>query len=770
MNATSTTEASVAQRILLSGHVQGIGYRPALARLASELGLVGWVRNTSQGIEVHAEGPDSQVEKFIEQCLDRRPAHGVVTSKKNYDVGVEHLSDFRILHGSNQRTLSTPIPPDLAVCRQCLEEVCDPANRRYGYFLTSCAQCGPRYSILEAMPYERDATSMRRFALCDRCRNEYTNPIDRRYHAQTNSCERCGPSLTNLDRATDELRDGKILCVKGIGGYQLLADARNPKAIEQLRGLKGRHHKPFAVMVADIQEAEKNAELHPSERDLLQSNAAPIVLLQSKHQSFCDEVSKGLMTLGLMLPTTPLHYWLTRTVGPLVVTSGNLEGEPIVYEEYSTCELLQKTATICVDHNRAIQRPIDDSVVRVMGQQTVTLRLARGLAPNSLELKKESNGSRPHILAVGAHQKVAIAIANGSQDLLGPHLGDMESLENRQRFVDHVTDLLQLYRVQPAIIVHDAHEDYFTTRWAKDYAMRKGIQTIAVQHHHAHIAAGMIEPGWLHREVIGLAWDGTGLGTDHSIWGSEVLRSTVTGFERIACLRPFLMPGGEVAVREPWRIATSLLHEIHRWDRHFLFKLPPQARTEYQSLLEHPVHSPITSSMGRLFDAVAAMVLAHRYPHLDRADYEGHFAALLESCCDKDATGVYPLPIRDPETISFPNGKSRPIPRYLDWRPMIRAILRDLDHRVPASTVAMRFHRTLASAIRRISEWNETLPFVLGGGVFQNKILVDLVAEDFEQRSIPFAIPSKIPINDGGIAAGQLAIASAIVSQENLCA
>jgi len=770
MNTTSTTEAYIAQRILLSGHVQGIGYRPTLARLASELGLVGWVRNTSQGIEVHAEGPDSQVEKFIEQCLDRRPAHGVVTSKQIGHAAIEHLADFRILHGSSQRNLSTPIPTDLAVCRQCLQEVCDPANRRFGYLLTSCAQCGPRYSILEAMPYERDATSMRRFELCDCCRDEYTRPTDRRYHAQTNSCDRCGPSLTNMDRALDELRDGKIPCIKGIGGYQLLVDARNPNAIQQLRSAKGRDHKPFAVMVADIQEAEKIAQLQPSERSLLQSSAAPIVLLQSERGSFCDEVSKGLKTIGVMLPTTPLHYWLTRTVGPLIVTSGNLEGEPIVYKEYPTCEPLQKTATICIDHNRPIQRPIDDSVVRVMGQQPVTLRLARGLAPRSLDLKKDINGSRPHILAVGAHQKVAIAIANGSQDLLGPHLGDMETLENRQRFVEHVTDLSQLYRVQPAIIVHDAHEDYFTTRWAQDYAMREGIRSIAVQHHHAHIAAGMIEPGWLHREVIGLAWDGTGMGTDHSIWGGEVLRATATGFERIACLRPFLMPGGEASVREPWRIVTSLLHEIHLWDRHFHLKSPPQARTEFQSLLEHPVHSPITSSMGRLFDAVAALVLAHRYPHLDRVDYEGHFAALLESCCDQDAKGVYPLPICDPETISFSNGKSLSIPRYLDWRPMIRAILRDMEKQVAASTIAMRFHRTLAFAIRQIAEWDDTLPVVLGGGVFQNKILVDLVAEDFEQRSIPIAIPSRIPLNDGGVAAGQLAIASAIVSEENLCA
>jgi len=770
MNATSKTEACVAQRILLLGHVQGIGYRPALARLASELGLVGWVRNTTQGIEVHVEGPDGQVKKFIDQCMDYCPAHGAVTSQNSQYVGVERRSGFRILHGSSQCTLSTPVPTDLAVCRQCLEEVHDPANRRYGYLLTSCTQCGPRYSILEAMPYERDATSMRRFELCDRCRDEYTNATDRRYHAQTTACDRCGPSLTNLKEACDELRAGNIVCVKGIGGYQLLADARNAKAIQHLRDLKGRNRKPLAVMVADIQEAAKIAPLQPQERDLLQSRTAPIVVVESQQQSLCHEISKGLTTVGLMLPTTPLHDWLIRTVGPLIVTSGNREGEPIAYREYHTCEPLQQMAAICIDHDRPIERAIDDSVVRVMGQQTITLRLARGLAPQSLELHKDDKRFLTPILAVGAHQKVAIAITNGSQALLGPHLGDMETLENRQRFVDHITDLLQLYRVQPGIIVHDTHEDYFTTRWAQDYAIRKGIRAIAVQHHHAHIAAGMIEPGWLHREVIGLAWDGTGLGTDRSIWGGEVLKATVTGFERIACLRPFLLPGGEAAVREPWRIAISLLHEIRRWDENFRYELPPRARKEVQSLLDQPVHSPITSSMGRLFDAVAVLVLANHDPHLDRVDYEGHFAALLESCCDTDATGVYPLPICAPETISFTNGRSLPIPNYLDWRPMIRAILVDMEREVPTSTIAMRFHRTLAFTIRQISEWNDTLPVVLGGGVFQNKILVDLVAEDFAQRSLPLAIPSRIPINDGGIAAGQLAIARAIVAEEYLCA
>jgi hydrogenase maturation protein HypF len=768
MSASVTTELIVAQRVLLRGHVQGVGYRPALARAACQLSLMGWVRNTSDGVEVHVEGPFRQVEQFVEHCDQKCPSRGVVESKDIRQVDVQSYATFSFNNGSQHAALSTSVPTDLVVCRQCVDEVFDPTNRRYVYLLTSCDQCGPRYTIVDAMPYERETTSMSRFKLCENCLGEYTNPTDRRFHAQTTCCARCGPTLENLAKGMDCLRDGKIVCVKGIGGYQLLVDALNPVAIRRLRDLKGRREKPFAVMVQSMQYAENISELHTLERELLQSNAAPIVVVLAKKDCFPDEVSKGLATVGLMLPTTPLHEWLTREIGPLVVTSGNLEGEPIVFEEYQACESLEKIFDVCIDHDRPIRRPIDDSVVRVMGRQAVTLRLARGLAPHSFGLGTGRMNADQQILAVGAHQKVAIAMASGRQQVLCPHLGDMDTLASRQRFVDQVEDLTHLYQIDPTVVAHDYHEDYFTSQWAKDYAREKKARTIAVQHHHAHVVAGMIEPGWLDRDVLGVAWDGTGLGTDGTIWGGEFLKATSTGFERIACLRPFAMPGGEAAIREPWRLAMSLLNEVRSWDKTVSFRLPDETNTA--SKVIHSLNAPITSSMGRMFDAVAALILPNEELRSGRAAYEGHFAALLESCCDKDARGSYSMPICEPSTIVIPGGRQLHLPKTLDWRPMIRAILNDLARNIPASTIAMQFHRTLAFAVRQVSSLNGSLPVVLGGGVFQNKILLELITEEFANRSALIAIPSKIPINDGGIAAGQLAIASAILAEEQRCA
>jgi hydrogenase maturation protein HypF len=768
MSVFSESDLLVASEVLLSGQVQGVGFRPALARLASQFGLSGWVRNTSSGVLVHFEGPAQQVQECIELCESICPPTGSVRSKEVRPVDAQSLLTFSIESGAHSGALSTIVPADLVTCKQCMDEVGDPSNRRFGYMLTSCCECGPRYTILEAMPYERETTSMQLFDLCSDCRDEYTSPTNRRFHAQTICCEACGPRLENLKQGLESLRDGKVVCIKGIGGYQLLVDANNAAAINQLRMVKSRQEKPFAVMVSSIQHAEKVCELQDLERNLLQSSAAPIVVVKCKKGCFAEEVLRGLQSVGLMLPTTPLHHWLTREIGALVVTSGNLEGDPIAFRDDQEFEFLKRIADVCIEHDRLIHRPIDDSVVRVMGEQPITLRLARGLAPHALQFDRLGSVCNQQILAVGSHQKVAIALANGVQQVLGPHLGDMDTLACRQWFDDHVEDLTRLYQTNPEVIVHDLHDDYFTTRWSIDYANEKKIRTLAVQHHHAHVVAGMIEPGWLDRTVLGVAWDGTGLGTDSTIWGGEFLKATATGFERVACLRPFPMPGGEAAIREPWRLAVALVREVRAWDNRVddPFRNSPIA----DSTLAHTINAPITSSVGRLFDAVGALILPDKRLRVGRAGYEGHFAALLESCCDPDATGIYPMPIDEPTMIRYPNGKQLQLPQTLDWRFTVRAILEDASNGVPESTIAMRFHRTLAFAIRQVADLNATLPVVLGGGVFQNKILVDLVVKDFADRSVPIAIPSKIPINDGGIAAGQLAIASAILAKEQRCA
>lgn len=768
MSSPTRLQNLVAWRLRIHGRVQGVGYRPALACLASQLDLSGWVRNTSQGVEVHIEGPTCLVQRFTDRCTEICPAAGVVDSIEILQCAAQNLRSFQIAPGSQGDTLSTQIPTDLVVCQQCIDEVNDPSNRRYGYLLLSCSQCGPRYTILESMPYERKETSMCSFLLCRNCRDEYNSPRDRRFHSQTICCSKCGPNLKNFSDALDSLRAGKIIGIKGVGGYQLLVDAYNAPAIERLRKLKGRHDKPFAVMIPSVQYAESTSVFSSLERALLQSSAAPIVVVSASNLRLPHEVTKGLSSIGLMLPTTALHEWLTRMVGPLVVTSGNLEGDPIGFEDHRASQSLDSLADVLIDHDRPILRPIDDSVVRAMGRQQVTLRLARGLAPLTLDLGQTITASDRHMLAVGGHQKVAVAVSNGVQQVLSPHLGDMDTLNSRQRFVDHVDDLMQLYHVAPSIVVHDQHDDYFTTTWSKEYARENNVRTIAVQHHHAHIVAGMIEPHWLDRQVLGVAWDGTGMGTDGTIWGGEFLLATTTGFDRLASLRPFPMPGGEAAIREPWRLAAALVREVCEWDNSVANPLGNQNNIEW--LLARSLHSPITSSMGRLFDAVAALVLPQELRCSARAGYEGHFAALLESCCDVGAQGVYPMPICLDREIVMPTDNRWPAPRTLDWRPLIRAILEDMKQGTPPPTVAMRFHRTLASAIGHVSELVGNLPIVLGGGVFQNKVLVDLIGDGFSNRSVPIAIPRSIPINDGGLAAGQLAIAYSILAKEQPCA
>lgn len=803
MNDPLRTDRHVARRIELHGHVQGIGYRPALARLASGLGLKGVVRNTSCGVEVHVEGALERVQFFIEKIDSACPESGNLQEKVVHEASVQCCDKFSIANAAKLNLLSTTVPADSVVCRACLDEVADPTNRRYGYLLNGCCSCGPRYTLLNSMPFERAGTSMNRFEMCSACCEDYSDPTNRRFHAQTICCANCGPSLQNLADALAALQGGEIVGVKGVGGYQLLVDARNADAVQRLRTKKARYDKPFAVMFPTVQNAELYGNIQPHDRALLQSAAGPIVVVAARQGCLPKQVSMELNSIGAMLPTTPLHAWLVNEIGPLVVTSANREGEPIAFRSTEQLETVGAIADVFVDHNRDIVRPVDDSVVRVMGMQTVTLRHARGFAPRTLHLGTSLDDEKHHIMAVGAEQKVAIALTNGSQAILGPHLGDMDTLAARERFVEQVDDLTQLYGADPAIIVHDCHEDYFTTRWAKEYAAKRQLRTIAVQHHHAHIVAGMIDAGWLEREVLGVAWDGTGAGTDDTIWGGEFLRATSSGFERVACLRPFLMPGGEAAIREPWRLAVSLIHDLQAWEPMVDFELPEASSLE--KMMIRSINSPVTSSVGRLFDAVAALILpaesqnksasCSEVPSSEtmnsetvnsqlstsatvrvdsllrrRTGYEGHFAVLLETCCDLDAKGRYPMPICEPGMLTLANGKPLRLPQTLDWRPMLLAILEDLKRNTPASTMAMRFHRTMANAVFRLTDVYEELPVVLGGGVFQNKVLVDLIAAEFSERAIPLAIPTALPINDGGIAAGQLAIASAMLAEGQRCA
>lgn len=751
-----STERIIARKITLSGHVQGIGLRPAVARRACELRLAGSICNTTEGIELLIEGPENIVLDFERHLETYLPSDTVIHRKTSEATMLRGLKQFNIIEKQTGGPLAARIPPDIAVCPDCLSELADPADHRRGYAFISCTQCGPRYSLIQSMPYERSQTGMSEFELCSRCQREYDSPVDRRFHAQTIACPKCGPHIwcTNaagettasstdaIQSAARALQQGELVGLKGLGGYQLLVNATSKSAVELLRERKRRQGKPLAVMVTDIAAALKLAVLNDAEAAALTSPAAPIVLLQVRQDSpIAGNVNSGLNTLGVMLPTTPLHWLLLQQCDfPLVVSSANREGEPLFFQDRSLSENITKLADCWLEHDRPIERPVDDSVVRWMAGRLVTIRLARGLAPLSLNLEHPLTA-----IALGGHQKAAIALHNGSQSVLAPHIGDLESLAACERYEEQLESLKQLYAISKADFICDEHPDYFTS----NRASQPDSNVERVQHHHAHIVAGMLEQGWLDQQVLGVAFDGTGWGDDQTIWGGEFLLSTTAQYTRVGHLKPFRLPGGAAAVREPYRVAVSLLSET----------LGPEAALNagIQAELVRPVlqifrsdHlSPLTTSVGRLFDGVAALVLG-----VTHSEYEGQAAMLLEASCDLSEAGSYEIPLLQ-ET-----------PFQLDWRPCITAILRDREAGVSPGVMAMRFHRGLARGTARLCQEFSFLPVVLGGGVFQNRCLVELLAEELSQKNQPLGLPGKIPPNDGGLAAGQLAVAIARSKQK----
>ncbi|MFN0054177.1 MAG: carbamoyltransferase HypF, partial [Planctomycetales bacterium] len=643
-------------------------------------------------------------------------------------------------------------------------EVATPGNRRADYPLISCTDCGPRYTIIEAMPYERSRTSLGRFELCERCRQEYAHPADRRFHAQTIGCSDCGPHIWCSDRsgrivadrhaalaaATRLVRDGGILALRGIGGYQLVCDATNEATVARLRARKGRPTKPLAVMVGSLAEGERLAYVEAAGREALISLGNPIVLLPVRPgNGLSPGIHPGLATVGLLLPTTAVHALLLAACQrPLVVTSGNSEGEPLAVDEGPALERLQEIADLWLHHDRPIVHPVDDSVVRIIGGTAVTIRLARGLAPLPLVLP-----AGPVALAVGGHQKAALALSNGTQSILGGHVGDLEGIATRERWIDQASALATLYGADltHARWLHDAHPDYFTTRWAQE---RSGGRALAIQHHHAHVVAGMLEQGWLDREVLGVAFDGTGFGPEGTIWGGEFLLATASQFRRVAHLAEFRMAGGTAAIREPGRVALALVRESQgetAWPSGYTAAMRKDA-APLERLLKSPRWSPRTTSAGRLFDGVAALTLG-----IDRAAYEGEPAMRLEGICDRNAAGSYRLNVVEGN------------PRQIDWRPMIGELLDDLARGETPGAVSQRFHRGLAVAIATVCRQFAPLPVVLTGGVFQNQVLTELVLEEMTGSNQLVGLPGTIPPNDGGLAAGQLAVGLARMTEEGKC-
>jgi hydrogenase maturation protein HypF len=774
-------------RLEIRGAVQGVGFRPHAYRLARELELGGWVSNGNDGVVLEVEGPRPAIDRFDARLLAELPPAAVVQTAERRWRPPEGERAFRIVASDSTAAKSAVVLPDLATCPDCLRELLDPADRRYLYPFTNCTNCGPRFTILHDLPYDRARTTMRAFEMCPACRAEYENPLDRRFHAQPVACPDCGPQLRLTDAAGTALAErdaalaaaaaalgrGEIVALKGLGGFQLLVDARDEAAVARLRARKRRPSKPLAVLVADLDAAREIATLSSDESALLAGPRAPIVLLERRADAtLAGGIAPGTRTVGLLLPTTPLHHLLARACGvPLVCTSGNLTDEPIATGDDEALARLGGIADLFLGHDRPIARHVDDGVAWIADGAPQWLRRARGLAP--LPVLLASDG--PTLVAVGAHQKDAAALALGRQLFLSQHLGDMETPEAHAAFERVILDLIRIYDAVPQAIAHDLHPDYPTTQWARRAATAEGgllaraglpaaaLTAVAVQHHHAHLAAALAEHG-VAGPALALAWDGTGFGPDGTIWGGEWLVGDAAGFARVARLRPFRLPGGEAAVRAPWRVAAALLAQLDLSTEETSRLLPQFAalasdeRRILERMVASGVRSPWTSSAGRLFDGIAALCgLAVEI------SYEGEAAMRLEHAADAGPHDPYPhafAAVAEPPGLAPAQHRSREL-LELDWRPTVRELVADRARGVAPARIAARFHATLAAAGAEIADRLGAEVVALTGGCFQNRRLTGELAERLRAAGRRPLVHREIPANDGGIALGQAAVARA---------
>jgi len=733
------------------GRVQGVGFRPLVHRLAAELRLVGHAFNSSSRLEIEIEGEAEACAEFLRRVRSEAPPHAEVRDIAVTDMAPQGGDAFRILESSDEDSAATAeIMPDLAPCADCLSELFDPTNPRHAYPFTNCTQCGPRFSIVRAMPYDRERTTMRGFPMCARCREEYASPGDRRFHAQANACPQCGPQLAladaegrvlatraeALEAAARAIESGQTIAVKGVGGFQLIVDARAAEAVGRLRTRKHRPAKPLALMMPGIEAVRAHVELSALEEDLLVSPQAPIVLLRRRSDALPDIIASGNPMLGVMLPSSPLHHLLMRRLGfPVIATSGNVSGEPLCTDNDEAFERLRGIADGFLVHDRPIARPVDDSVVRVTLGRELVLRCARGYAPLTLP------GRFAPVLAVGGDQKTALAVSGPFGLRCGQHLGDLETEAGQQSFRDQCRDFPALFGLKPEAIACDAHPDHHSTRLAAEL----GAPVLPVQHHHAHIAACLAEHD-LHEEVLGVAWDGTGYGANGTIWGGEFLLATRRDFRRIAHLRAFPLPGGERAIRQPRYAALGLLHGagIAIEDTPLAAAFTGEELAIARTQIERRLNTPLTSSAGRLFDAVAAL-LGLRW----HSEFEGQAAMDVEFAAEKA-----PGPAR-PYSMDFDD------PSSFDWAPMIHALLDDLRNTIPVPVIAARFIETMAGAILRVARSAQKETVVLSGGCFQNQLLLETTVARLRADGFTPVWPLRLPPNDGGLAAGQAVVAAA---------
>jgi hydrogenase maturation protein HypF len=743
--------------IRVTGVVQGVGFRPFAHRLAARHGLSGWVRNGSDGVRVEAQGDPAALQRFLDELRGEAPPAGRVAGIEAREIEERVEAGFHI-DGSDEGGSRLPtLPPDLAVCAACAEEVDDPASRRHGYAFTNCTQCGPRLSVVKGLPYDRARTSMAGFAMCPACRAEYEDPADRRFHAEPIACPACGPHLelrarggqvlardaSALETAARAVVDGGVLALLGLGGFQLVVDATSEAAVARLRQRKGRPAKPFAVMFPDLASILQHAVASPEEQDALRSAAAPIVLLHRQPgASLAPGVAPGIPRVGAFLPGTPLHrLLLARAARPLVCTSGNLSEEPMATGIEEGLARLGTLADLFLVHDRPVVRPVDDSVVQRAPGGMQVLRRARGFAPAPVAVSRDVSG----VVAMGAQLKSTVAVGVGRDAVLSQHLGDLGGPEAAALLERTVRDLVAFHGVAPRLVAVDRHPDLASTRLGAELAAAWGVPLVSVQHHHAHVAAVMAEHG-IEEEVLGLAWDGMGLGDDGSLWGGEALVVGGDGAcRRVGHLRPFPLPGGDRAAREPRRAALGALWRMAgdgAWDRAAAW-FPEGHREPLSRMLARGVASPETTSVGRLFDVVAAVSgLALE------TTFEGEAAMAVEHA----AEGHAPLPGAGVPLAGGP-------PFVADWEPLLRRIL-EAGPGADAGAAAAALHRWLEDVALAMAERAALPRVVLAGGCFQNVRLLAGVRRRLESAGFLVAHAAGVPTNDGGISLGQMLVAA----------
>ena len=802
--ALTTDEGEVAERIIVRGLVQGVGFRPTVWRLAKEFNIRGSILNNGDGVEIIAKAASVDLENFISAIRQQAPPLSQIHEIKRTNIKIStDLFDFRIVQ-SEATSVHTSVVPDAATCEACRQETLDPFARRFRYPFTNCTHCGPRLSIIQNIPYDRSNTTMRGFEMCNECRAEFEDPADQRFHAQPIACHKCGPKVwlegsdgkpiaaeaftmrDEADAACTLIQRGLIVAIKGIGGFQLACDATSNEAVERLRDLKHRERKPFALMARDLDVAREYCEISAAEEKLLQSHQAPIVILdrlkiRNPPYAIADAVAPGINTLGVMLPNTPLHHLLLRRMlRPIVLTSGNLSDEPQCIDNDEAVPRLGKIADYFLMNDRPIAQRVDDSVVKVMAGETRILRRARGYAPAPMQLPKGFENAPP-ILAFGGELKNTFCLLRDGKAIISQHIGDLEDAATQADYRHNLQLYETLYEHKPAGLVCDLHPEYLSSKLAREQSETTGIPLIETQHHHAHIAACLAENGITldAKPVIGVALDGLGFGDDGTFWGGEFMLADYNSYKRLATFKPVAMIGGERAIKEPWRNMYAHLMAEMGWARFalnysdmelfcFLDKMP---REILDGMIVKQINSPLASSCGRLFDAVAAAVGIAR----EHAAYEGQGAVELEAIVDEKAL------LEEDELLAYPfaiqrlNGSNLP---YIEPYAMWQALLGDLILKTPEPVIAARFHKGLAKIIVQMIEElsrdetgeGETKTVALSGGVWQNKILLEEVIRRLYEKEFQVLTHRNVPANDGGLSLGQAAIAASrliVLQQEH---